>query len=376
MSFVPFSAYRESLPPDYRTNDKRLVDDMEAVMRRPVRDEGGGRAPRGAHAASYGLVAGELEVLGGLPGEYAQGLFSSLRTYDAVIRYSNGVAHIGADGLLGPILGMGLKLFGVPGRSLLDGESSSTLDIPLINSPVFFSDTAHDYLTTRRLLDGLPDSLATTAARNRVLRQLLTGGGTAKPDDWRWDELLAFVSLLSIERQHLFLYRYYSIGAMRFGRYMARLRIGPTTDTAASVAHRSVDTDAEGEPFRRTLVAETAERAHTFTLEAQLCTDLSTMPVDNSAVAWPEGLSPFRAVALLRVHAQDISDQRNIEAADATAINPWRTRLEHAPLGELNRLRKEVHRRSVELRRRFNKRPRREPSSPEDALAWGRLGGP
>jgi hypothetical protein len=371
MSFVPFSAYQQSLPPDYQKNEKRLVDDMEAFMRGRVWDNGG-RALRGAHAESFGLVAGELEVLDGLPKQYAQGLFSHPRTYDAVARYSNGVAHIRADRYLGPILGMGIKLFGVPGRSLLDGEDSGTLDIPMVNSPVFFSNTAHDYLTTQKLLQELPDSLATTASRNKVLQQLLTSGGRAEPEDWRWDDLLAFVSLLRIERQHLFLYRYYNIGAIRFGRYIARLRITPTTDTASSVVHHGVDTDAEDEPFRRTLVAETAERTHTFTLEAQLCTSLSTTPVDNSSVAWPEELAPFRAVALLRVPAQDISDERNIEAADATAINPWRTRPEHAPLGELNRLRREVYRRSAELRRRINKQTRHEPSSPADALSWGR----
>ncbi|MDO0939071.1 catalase family protein [Streptomyces sp. DG2A-72] len=368
MSFVPFSAYRQSLPPDYHADEKRLVDDMEIFMRGRVRDDGAGRALRGAHAESFGLVAGEFEVLDGLPKQYAQGLFAHPRTYDAVVRYSNGVAHIRADRYLGPILGMGIKLFGVPGRSLLDGENSGTLDIPLVNSPVFFSNTAHDYLTTQRLLEDLPDSLATAASRNNVLRNLLTSGGTAEPDDWRWDELLAFVSLLGIERQHLFLYRYYNIGAVRFGRYIARLRIAPTVGTTGSVAHRRVDTDAEDEPFRRTLVAETAERAHTFTLEAQLCADLSTTPVDNSSVAWPEELSPFRAVARLRVPVQNISDERNIEAADATAINPWRTRPEHEPLGELNRLRREVYRRSAELRRRINKQSRREPFSPADAL--------
>ncbi|MFD9053182.1 catalase family protein [Streptomyces zaomyceticus] len=372
MSFVPFSAYRQNLPADYQKNEKRLVADMEVFMRGRVKDEGAGRALRGAHAESFGLVAAELTVLDGLPTEYAQGLFAQPRSYPAVVRYSNGVAHIRADRFLGPILGMGIKLFDVPGKSLLDGEKSGTFDIPLVNSPVFFSNTARDYVTTQRLLQDLPDSLATHASRNKVLEQLLTSGGTAEPDEWRWDELLAFVSLLNIKRQHLFLYRYYNIGAVRFGRHIARLRVSPTSDTSGSVVHREVDTNTEDEPFRRTLVAEASERSHTFVLEAQLNTSLSVMPVDNSSVAWPEALSPFRAVARISIPTQDITDERNIDAADATAINPWRTRTEHEPLGELNRLRREVYRRSAELRRRINKQPRSEPSSPAEALTRGR----
>ena len=137
MSFIPLTAYVDSLPPDFEATEKRLVAEMEAIMRSKTRTEGGGRAIRGAHAESHGIVRARLEILGDLPRAYAQGIFAA-RGYDAVVRYSNGVAHIRADRLLGPICGLGLKLFGVRGPSTLDeDDDAQTMDLVFFNTPTF-----------------------------------------------------------------------------------------------------------------------------------------------------------------------------------------------------------------------------------------------
>jgi len=47
---------------------------------------------------------------------------------------------VGSDRFLGPITGIGLKIFGIEGTTLLEDESDShTFDYALINHPVFFS---------------------------------------------------------------------------------------------------------------------------------------------------------------------------------------------------------------------------------------------
>ncbi|MGN9788435.1 catalase family protein [Nonomuraea sp. ZG12] len=371
MSFIPLTAYVDSLPPDFEATEKRLVAEMEAIMRSKTRTEGGGRAIRGAHAESHGIVRARLEILGDLPRAYAQGIFARPRGYDAVVRYSNGVAHIRADRLLGPICGLGLKLFGVRGPATLDeDDDAQTMDLVFFNTPTFFANTAHDYLTIQRLIETLPDAMSTPLLRNHFLQELLTSGGTAEPENWLWDELLSFLSILDLGRQNLYLYTYWSVGAFRHGDYIAKLRVRPTEATAAAVVHREVNTVQDDEPFRDTLVAETGERAHEFVLEAQLCTDLTRMPVENTSVEWPVSESPFVPVARLSIPQQDISAATNLEAADATAINPWRTREKHVPLGEINRVRKDIYTRSAALRRKINHQPVREPAHPSDVLRW------
>ena len=44
-----------------------------------------------------------------------------------MVRFSNGTNHVGGDRFLGPIVGIGLKIFGIEGKTLLEDESAVTL---------------------------------------------------------------------------------------------------------------------------------------------------------------------------------------------------------------------------------------------------------
>ena len=74
-----------------------------------------------------------------------------------------------------------------------------------------------------------------------------------------------------------------------------------------------------------------------------------------------EAFSPFVTVAKVRLPAQDISGADNLERMDALSFTPWRVTAEHAPLGEIQRVRKEAYRRSSTTRHRLNGQERREP---------------
>ena len=66
----------------------------------------------------------------------------------------------GPDAMLGPIFGTGLKFFNVPGHSILENEAGvSNFDYAMINAPVFFANTAKDYVVIERLFDALPGAL-------------------------------------------------------------------------------------------------------------------------------------------------------------------------------------------------------------------------
>jgi len=100
--------------------------------------EGSGRAVRGAHAKTLGVVRAEVEILGNTPAPYAQGIYAKPGRHDALIRFSSASNHLGPDAALGPVLGFAIKIFDVGGTKLVEDEpDSATFDLVLKNSPTF-----------------------------------------------------------------------------------------------------------------------------------------------------------------------------------------------------------------------------------------------
>ena len=128
---------------------------------------------------------------------------------------------------------------------------------------------------------------------------------------------------------------------------------------------------SDADAYRRALAVELQQRPFEFELQVQLCTNLDLMPVQDVTVEWPEAFSPFVTVAKVRIPAQDISGDDNLEMMDPLSFTPWRVTAEHAPLGEIQRVRKEVYRRSSIARHRLNDQERREPRSVREVLGEG-----
>jgi hypothetical protein len=372
MEFVRYDSITQTLPADFEAQLEKTIAAISELTRASVTKEGANRAVRFAHAKAYGLVRAEVEVLEGIDVRYAQGVFARPGRHPAVIRFSNGLGHLGPDARLGALTGMAIKLFDVPGPSLLDAErDAGTMDYALINAPVFFANTARDYVDIARLFGLLPGALYEPKARRAWLHDFLTSAGTLGPDEWLWDELFAFMAHIKTRPQNLLLSSFFSMGAVRHGEYVAKVRAAPLPQLAARVERRELNLGAEADVFRDGLVSELAQRPYAFDLQVQLCVDPHAMPVENTSIEWPEALSPFRTVARIHIPQQDISGPRNLAAADVVAINPWRVPEAHRPLGEIMTVRKEVYWRSSVLRRELNQQERREPASVDDALSAG-----
>ena len=139
-----FDMHRSStrLSAHFQEDLQTVVAAVEQYVVNSVAGEGVGRAVRFAHAKGYGLVRAEVEILDGLPPGYAQGIYATPGRHDALIRFSNGVAHLGADATLSNAFGLALKMFDIGGRTLLDDEpDAGTFDYNTINMPVFFCNT-------------------------------------------------------------------------------------------------------------------------------------------------------------------------------------------------------------------------------------------
>src|SRR5438477_2972041 len=63
--------------------------------------------------------------------------------------------------------------------------------------------------------------------RNRFYHDYLTGKGTLAEKDWIWDELFAFLTIAKTPAVNLLLSTYWTMGAVRHGDYVAKVRIAP-----------------------------------------------------------------------------------------------------------------------------------------------------
>src|SRR5262245_17605137 len=369
--FVRYTPEIETIDPDL----DRLMEQIIAFWEKTVREspvvEGSGRAVRGAHAKTYGVVKAEVRILRNVPPAYAQGIYAKPGRHDALIRYSSASNHLGADATLGGVLGLAMKMFDVPGSKLVEDEpDSTTFDLVLKNSPIFIANTAKHYLRIQEVGNNVPQYLARgKAGFHELLTDFVTGKGTFERSDWAWDELLAFVKVSQTPVRNPLLTTFWSMAAVRHGDYVAKIRLAPASENTMRVLHRELDLRSRPDVFYPTLVDELQSSAYDFDLQVQLCTDLEAMPVNDTTVEWPEKLSPFVTVGRVHVPRQDISGTENFEKMDALAFNQWRVTEEHRPLGEIMQVRR-IYSASAKVRRTLNHQPQTEPASADEVLTY------
>jgi hypothetical protein len=369
--FVRYSSGIEAPDPNFDAALQVVLEDLRQQVAASPRLDGAGLAIRNAHAKGYGLARAEVEILGDIPPEYAQGIYSKPGRHEAMVRFSNGQPHLGIDRVLGATCGIGLKIFGIEGTKLLEDEpDSKTFDYAMINFPIFFANTVEHYIFVLRVgaqatAPPPPTELPQErrARIGRFLHDFVTGMGTLDPENWAWAELAAIAQFAQIPFVNLLLSTYHTMGAVRHGDYVAKLRVAPVKEFADRVALRELDPNSATQVFRPALVAELKERPSEFDVQVQLCTSLYQMPVEDVTVRWSEALSPFVTVAKLRIPQQDISGDDNLDRMDATSMSPWRVTEEHRPLGNIMRSRKEVYRTSSILRHQLNHQIRKEPEN-------------
>ena len=288
-NFVRYSPDVEQEEPDFDQTLQAVLEGMRQRMRGSIQAEGIGLMVRDAHAKGYGLARAEVEILSGLTEPYAQGVYTKPGRYEAMVRFSNGTNHVGDDRFLGPIVGIGLKMFGIEGPTLLEDEPDShTFDYALINHPVFFANTLKHYVYIQTLFAHIgvapPANLTAEqkqAAVHEFLYNWVTGKGTLPPEEWAWEELGAFLRLAQTKPVNLLLSTYWTMGAVRHGDYVAKVRVAPVQSFADRVVERSIDLNSANQVFRPALVAELRERPFEFDIQVQLSTDLDRMPVEN-----------------------------------------------------------------------------------------------
>ena len=334
----------ERLYPDEVENARTIA----ALLEKNIRERyGNGRHLRDAHPKAHGCPKAEFRVYPNIPPELRHGVFEPGKTYEAVVRFSNGNGDPTIPDIEGDARGMAIKLFGVQGQKLLDVErQAQTQDFIMINHPVFMIDDPAEYV----------DLVANVGSSNIFSKiQVLESLGFRGLPIVRALRKIKITSPLNT--------RYFSMTPYQLG-------VGPN--------RRAIKFSAK--PCRPN-TAQLPQNPHPDFLRKRLASRLATgtgcfefmvqakgekMDVEKSTKEWSERESPFLPVAKLILPQQEIpsTNDNSIEAnrvCDSYSFNPGHSLAAHKPLGALNRLRKVIYEHISKVRHNINNEPRREP---------------
>jgi hypothetical protein len=143
--------------------------------------------------------------------------------------------------------------------------------------------------------------------------------------------------------------------------------VAPVSKELTALTDAPVDLKGKPDGLRDAVIDFFAGHGGEWELRIQLCTDLDRMPIEDASVEWPQALSPYVAVARLRVGPQQAWSEERAKAIDeGMQFNPWHALAAHRPLGAIMRVRKDVYAMSKRFRAERNGVDIVEPSSVDD----------
>lgn len=326
-------------------DEDQLIDNIVASMARVNRQtfDKHRHATRDAHVKSHGILKGVLSVYSDLPDPLRQGLFSAPKDYPVVVRFSSAPGDFHADEIRAP-KGMAIKVIGV------------TQDLLLVNLPVIAFGHAAAYWDIQQKVEKHADDPEIIQRLTAEAANKLSGAlglvGRQSP----------ILEGLGASNHHILGETFYSMAALRYGDYVAKICAAPLSESVRQLTGKVVETKGHPSVFRDLIVDFFKSGSAEYELRAQLCTDLHQMPVEDASVEWPESLSPYQPVAKLTFAPQDAySPARRVYADDVISFNPWRCLPEHRPLGSIMRARIKAYEESTRFRHEMNVQPRVEP---------------
>ncbi|WP_345319012.1 hypothetical protein [Novipirellula rosea] len=327
-----------------------------------TRYKGGETVRRNQHAKSHGCVAGKFTIREDIDAKYQVGLFSSVRSYDAIVRFSNADSRDRDDSPeLAPGVrmhgsrGMAIKVLGISGESLLPQHGALTQDFVMINSPVFVFANVEDYALASRLIaehgddkggteffrrrqmPGTTAEQKTRAAETGRIAAQIRSTGTPAP--------FQTPPTTPLENS------YFGAAPFLFGTdQVMRFRVVPIDENAEGKQPLIEESNylreglanrlSSGEPVRFVFEAQIRSKAQ--------ITDIITQ-IENASLEWQDNPEeyPWTALADLVISSSEPLDEA---VCESLVFTPWHCLKEHQPLGSINRLRKAVYLESAMIR--------------------------
>ncbi|OTA98477.1 hypothetical protein M426DRAFT_109669 [Hypoxylon sp. CI-4A] len=233
-----------------------------------------------------------------------------------------------------------MKIFNVQGEMFDAGRDYPTQDVEFNSTPAI---ELADAKTTREIL-----SIRLTCSDDKQEMYERLG---QRPDS----ELQ--LSRDRVANKHLESTRWYSQTAYRFGDYVMKYRLVPSTETQQKLAAERVKPEDSDDVLHRWLQNFHANHDAEYLFQVQLLENLKEQPVEYAGTAWDEKKYPWQPVAELVIPKQDSwSFARKTFWEDHMRLDPWHGLVTLQPLGSTNRLRRVLYPASSALRRKMNAR--------------------
>jgi hypothetical protein len=355
MTSTTYIAYSDEVEKQQPDEDELINSTVEALRRsNELAYKNYKHGVRDQHAKTHGVLRGELTVYPDLAGHLRQGLFAMPATYPVVARISTATGQIRSD-QIHELRGMAIKVLGVHGPKVLPEDDGITQDFLLVNKPtIAFGDVRayRDAMPLAGILAKAPDvALKASGALARAVAGVLKTIHMTPPKP---------VALFVRPKNHILGETFHSMAALRYGDYIAKLSVAPLSESVCALTDRPVE---RGDDALREMVVDFFDsNSAEYQLRAQLCTDLTRMPVEDASVLWPDTASPHEPVAKITFPAQNAySAARRAYVDDVLSFNPFHALADHRPLGSINRVRMKAYEASTAFRHERNNAPRVEP---------------
>jgi hypothetical protein len=312
---------------------------------------------RQQHAKGAGYLRGELIVYDDLPDHLRQGLFKQAGHFPIIVRLST--AFNRSDRVRSP-RGFAIKVLGVTGAKALGDDDTTNQDLLLVNHPSYFAD-AMAYMRAQQKVEHtlfLPDlAYGPIGFLARVLVAASDRTGIPIP---------IVLKALGDAGSNILGETFHTEGALRFGDYIARLRLVPISASVRQLTGQPCH-DAD-DAVLNSVVAFFKDNAAEYELFAQLCTDLERTPIEDASIDWPEDVAPPQALGKITLPRQTAdSPARRVYSDEVLSFDPWRCLAAHQPLGSIMRLRRDAYRASRTRRQQQNQfKVKQRPGEPRE----------
>ena len=340
---VRYDAVLETVEPREAATGAAMVETLRGISETTFNNSG--RASRSVHAKSHGVLKGTMHVAPGLPSVLAQGLFAVPKSYAVAIRFSTIPGDV-LDNNVSTPRGMAIKMRADNGQRLPNSGGDGTQDSQLVNGPAFGAPNTKGFLKSLRLLaattDKAPKLKQATSAILRAAEKLIDALGNKSS---------RIISLGGHPATNIPGETFFAQVPILYGPYSAKFSCVPISADLIRLKIAPVDMDDNPDALRGAVKRHFSTNHSAWELRVQLCTDLPTMPIEDSSVVWPVSASPYVTVARIVAPIQTVGELEAGASADTLSFSPWNALNAHRPLGSINRVRKAAYEMSAGFRK-------------------------
>ena len=316
---------------------------VDMVQKRRVEISGQCPARRPVFLRTHGIIKGEMTIEADLPEDYRQGMFAESGEHPVYVRYSSDLADGRPDWK--STIGIGIKIFNMPGDKVVSDDGANTADLLLQNVPFFFVDTARDMCNfTKAGFEGWADEWVQENAPNTNL--LLDK--MAKP-------------IRSVFETSL-----WSVVPFRLGdgycKYILRPGVSAFPGEPDTNDPNFLAKDLEGRLALGDATVDIYIQKRPGTHEYSQAYLDEHFPLDRATVVWDEGIAVPVKVASVKMPKQDIANNEQEIYGDWLAFNIGRVPKHNEPIGSIAEARMSVYQTSADYRRQKNQQPVSEPT--------------